>query len=98
MATPSLVVRHLPVASKFSSAKPRGSMRRWHVAHAGSLRCTSIRSRSDRGAPAAPASGNAGTSGGGAGGGAPRRLASTHLPRNTTDVRFGYDVIVKRLA
>ena len=35
--------------------------------------------------------------GGGGGGGVPRMLLSTHLPRSTGDVRFGYDVTVSRL-
>jgi hypothetical protein len=39
-----------------------------------------------------------GTFGGGDGGGVPSRLSSTHLPRNTTDVRFGYEVTDKTLA
>ena len=38
------------------------------------------------------------TSGGGGGGGAPSRFPSTHLPRSTGDVRFGYEVTVNRLA
>ena len=38
------------------------------------------------------------TSGGGGGGGAPSKLPSTHLPRSTGEVRFGYEVTVSRLA
>ena len=38
-------MRHLPVASKFSSARPSGSITRWHDVHCGLLRCCSIRSR-----------------------------------------------------
>ena len=34
-------VRHSPVASKFSSEKPSGSITRWQVAHAGFARCCS---------------------------------------------------------
>ena len=41
--------------------------------------------------------GRSGTSAGGGGGGVPSTLASTHLPRSTGDVRFGYDVTVSRL-
>ena len=72
-------------------------MRWWHAAQAGFFRCSSIRSRSDRGWPSAPASLSAGISGGGGGGGAPRMFASSHRPRIVTDVRFGYDVTVKTL-
>ena len=32
-------VRHAPMPSKFSRPKPSGSIRRWHEAHVGSLRC-----------------------------------------------------------
>ena len=32
---PPSLVRHLPVASKFSSASPSGSITRWHEVHAG---------------------------------------------------------------
>ena len=39
----------------------------------------------------------AGTGGGGAGG-SPRRLSRTHFPRFTTEVRFGGEVTVRRLA
>src|SRR5262249_33102579 len=90
--------RHLPTASKFSSAKPSGSIRWWQDAHDGFFRCASIRSRSDRGCPSAPASLSAGMSGGGGGGGAPRRFARSHRPRIGSDVRLGYDVTVRRLA
>ena len=38
-------MRHLPVASKFSSARPSGSITRWHDVHCGLLRCCSMRSR-----------------------------------------------------
>ena len=66
----SLVVRNLPIPSKFSSAKPRGSICEWHVAHTGFFRCCSSRSRTDAGFPPSPRSGSPGTSGGGGGGGA----------------------------
>ena len=35
-------LRHWPTGLKFSSAKPTGSMMRWHDAHVGLLRCSSI--------------------------------------------------------
>ena len=40
---------------------------------------------------------SAGTFGGGGGGGVPRMFSSSHLPRSTGDVRFGYDVTVRML-
>ena len=36
-------------------------------------------------------------SGGGGGGGAPSRFASSHRPRIVTEVRLGYEVMVRRL-
>ena len=84
----SSVVRQRPIASKLSSAKPSGSIRRWQTAQLGLARCASIRSRCDRGAvPAAVFSSSGGTLAGGAGGGAPSTRSSSHLPRFTTDVR-----------
>ena len=53
-AAPSSVVRQAPTASKFSSAKPSGSITLWQRAHAGFARCSSIRSRSDCGLPSSP--------------------------------------------
>ena len=69
---PPSLTRHLPVASKFSSARPSGSITRWHDVHAGLLRCCSMRSRTDSARPdsAVPfVSSSAGTFGGGGGGG-----------------------------
>src|SRR5262245_37834902 len=97
METAPSLVRQAPVASKFSSAKPKGSICEWHVAQVGFFRCCSNRSRPEAGWPPAPSSGRLGTLGGGGGGGAPKRVSSTHLPRNTGDVRLGYDVTVSRL-
>ena len=56
----SLVRRHLPIASKFSSAKPSGSICAWQLAQTGFVRCCSMRSRTDarlrpRPSPRAPA-------------------------------------------
>ena len=95
--SPSPVVRQRPMASKFSSAKPSGSIWAWQLAHTGLLRCCSIRSRTDAGFPPSPFSGSAGTSGGGAGGGAPRMFSSSHFPRTTGEVRVAYDVTVRML-
>src|SRR3989442_8367729 len=97
MEMPPALVRQAPVASRFSSAKARGSICEWHVAQVGFFRCSSSRSRPEAGWPPAPVSGRLGTLGGGGGGGAPRRVSSTHLPRNTGEVRLGYDVTVRRL-
>ena len=89
----SLDVRQPPIASKFSSAKPSGSIGAWQLAQTGFLRCCSSRSRTDSGlAVLAAFLAARGTSGGGGGGGVPRMFSSSHLPRSTGDVRFGYDV------
>src|SRR6266850_5114821 len=85
------------MGSKFSSAKPNGSIGAWQPAHRGLLRCASNRWRTDVGLPVSLRSGKGGTSGGGGGGGEPRSVSSTHFPRSTGDVRFGYDVTASRL-
>ena len=90
-------VRHSPVASKFSSEKPSGSITRWQVAHAGFLRCSSSRSRTDSTLPPSLFSCSVGTFGGGGGGGVPRMFSRIHLPRSTGDVRLGYDVTASTL-
>src|SRR5438552_10224028 len=69
----------------------------WQFAHAGFMRCCSIRWRSELDCDAAAASGNSGTFGGGGGGGVPRICSRTHLPRLTGDVRVGLDVTVRML-
>ena len=68
---------------------------RWK--QAGLSRCRSSRSRTDAGRPSSPRSGRPGTSAGGEGGGVPSRLSRTQRPRSTGDVRFGYDVTVRKL-
>ena len=93
---PLSLSRHAPTPSKFSSAKPMGSMREWQEAHTGLARCISIAWRIDI-LPSLPCGSSDGTFGGGGGGGVPRRFSRTHLPRCTTDVRFGYEVTVSRL-
>ena len=90
-AMPASSVRHAPTASKFSSARPSGSITLWQLAHAGLARCCSIRARTVFGAPGV-SSGNGGTTGGGGGGGVPIRLSRIHLPRTTGDVRSACDV------
>ena len=71
-----------------------GSIGAWQTEHDGFSRCSTIASRIDTGSPSSFSSASAGMSGGGSGGGAPSRFSSTHLPRSTGDVRFGYDVTV----
>ena len=96
-ACPS-VVRHFPIASKFSSAKPNGSIRWWQVAQTAFWRCACMSSRIDTsGCSRALVSGSGGTLGGGGGGGAPRMLSSRYLPRSTGEVRVAYDVTVRIL-
>src|SRR6185312_5184874 len=92
------VLRHLPTASKFSRAKPAGSITRWHVAQAGLLRCCSSCSRTVFGAfTSLLLSSRVGTFGGGGGGGVSRKVLSTYLPRNTGEVRVATDVIERML-
>src|SRR5262245_16543368 len=97
MAAPSLVARHLPSASKFSSENPSGSILTWQTAHDGFLRCASICARIELALALSASSLSGGTSGGGGGGGAPSTLSSSHRPRNTGEVRFGYEVTVRML-
>src|SRR5258705_245649 len=90
-------VRQAPMASKFSSPNPNGSMRVWQEAQIAFLRCSSNCSRIEDDKPIL-ASSRFGTSGGGGGGGAPTRFSSTHFPRSTGDVRLAYEEIVSTLA
>src|SRR5205814_8274398 len=90
--------RQRPIASKFSSAKPAGSIMLWHEAQTGSDRCSAIRSRIVFTFACVRRSESAGTFGGGSGGGVPRMLLRIHLPRITGDVRIAGDVIVRMLA
>ena len=48
IAPPGSLSRHSPMPSKFSSAKPSGSITRWQLAHVGLRRCISSRARSER--------------------------------------------------
>src|SRR6267378_2541089 len=90
-------VRQAPIASKFSSPNPKGSMRVWQEAQIAFLRCCSSCSRIDEDKPILVSS-RFGTSGGGGGGGAPTRFSSTHFPRSTGDVRLAYEETVSTLA
>src|SRR5689334_10405387 len=89
--------RHCPRPSKFSSAKPSGSIILWQAAQVGFDRCNSMRWRMVR-FFVVSSSFKDGTLGGGGGGGVPRICNSTHLPRIVGAVRFGYEVTVKMLA
>jgi len=62
----------MPVASKFSSARPSGSITAWHAAQVGLARCFAIISRTVS-ALVVPMflSSRVGTSGGGVAGGTP---------------------------
>ena len=77
--------------SKFSSAKPMGSILAWQAAQDAFARCGSIllphRHRLSDGCLLQRRHVRRG-----GGGGAPRRFSSTHLPRITGEVRVGYDV------
>src|SRR2546427_11210667 len=86
MGWPSSTVRQRPIASKFSSEKPTGSIRLWQLAQAALTRCSARRSRTERLADSV-LSFSAGTLGNGGGGGVPRMFSSTHLPRMTGEVR-----------
>src|SRR5581483_11507333 len=98
MGWPESVMRHCPIASKFSRLKPSGSMRAWQLAHAGLARCISSICRTERGLLSLLLASSAGTLGGGAGGGAARIFSRTHLPRMVGDVRVVYDVTARTLA
>src|SRR5438309_268034 len=97
MFEPPSVIRHRPIPSKFSSAKPSGSICLWQPAQAGFARCCSILSRIVKTFPAEPLSVSAGTFGGGGGGGAPSTLSRIHFPRRVGAVLLGYEVTVRIL-
>src|SRR6516225_3392366 len=80
--------RHLPSPSKFSSAKPIGSMILWQTAHEGEVACSVMRWRMDSFVWVASSFKN-GTLAGGGGGGVPSSCSSTHFPRMVGAVRFG---------
>ena len=86
-----------PTASKFSSAKPSGSITLWQLAQTGFARCSAICSRIVLGFSPSPFSLSCGTSGGGGGTGVPRMFSRIHLPRTTGDVRSAYDVTASTL-
>src|SRR6187401_3325773 len=99
MGLPPSCVRHVPTASKFSSANPIGSKILWHVAQEGLLVCNAITSRMV-GVFVFPVVSAAfsfitGTLGGGSGGLTPRNVTRNHLPRTVGEVRAAYEVCVK---
>src|SRR2546426_2102931 len=82
--SPPSLVRQLPSAEKFSSAKPIGSKSLWQLAQGSFLRCNVCFSRTVKIFPGSPVvSSSGGTFGGGSGGGVPdrksTRLNSSHL-------------------
>ena len=83
--------------SKFSSAKPIGSISRWHCVQSERTRCSSIfwRIVGSFAFGSAGRGGSGGTSGGGFGGLMPSTLPMIHLPRVTGDVRSGFDVVAR---
>src|SRR5580698_227272 len=100
MGLPSSVRRHFPMASKFSSENPIGSMILWQVAQGSLARCISICWRmvglvSECVAEASSL--NFGTLGGGSGGLTPRKIFIMALPRTVGEVRFGYPETVSKL-
>src|SRR4029434_9032912 len=93
-APSGIATRHWPTELKFSSAKPGGSMTRWHPEQAGFCRCSSSWSRTDFVADSLPLllSSRVGTFGGGGVGGVFRNVVSTYAPRKTGDVRVARPV------
>ncbi len=92
IGAPCSSVRQRPIASKFSSANPIGSITPWHALHVGLERCCSMIARMVLAFSPSLFSWNASTSGGGAAGGVPRMFSRIHAPRITGAVRFAYDV------
>src|SRR5215469_8588338 len=92
------VVLHTPIASKFSRAKPVGSITPWHWLQVALLRCCSSRARTVFGGSPVFCDRSVAVSGGGGEGGVPISLSSTHAPRNTGDVRSPYDVRISTAA
>ena len=98
MGAPASLSRHFPTASKFSIAKPIGSISAWQLAHTGDARCLTVASLIVSLLPGSSLSVlSAGTFGGGGGGGAASRFSSTHFPRTTGDVLAAYEVTVRML-
>src|SRR5437762_13438113 len=86
LAWPS-IVRQAPIASKFSRAKPVGSITPWHILQDALSRCNSSRALTVLGGSPAFCERSVAVSGGGGVGGVPRSLSSTQAPRKTGEVR-----------
>jgi hypothetical protein len=82
-----VVVRHCPTGSKFSSAKPTGSMLRWQEAQTGLARWRSSCSRTVDGRSLCALSSRSGTTAGGGSGGVFSRFEMMYFPRRTGEVR-----------
>jgi hypothetical protein len=80
------------MASKFSMARPIGSITPWHWLQPGFERWLSSLARSVFGVSPLGVDKSVSTSGGGGVGGVPISLSMTHAPRSTGDVRSPYDV------
>src|SRR5580704_4491887 len=93
------VSRQFPTESKFSSAKPGGSITRWHPAQGWLVRCNSSCARTVFAAAGAPLllSSSVGTFGGGGDGGVLRKVLSTYFPRNTGEVLVATEVMERML-
>src|ERR1700674_499395 len=91
--------RQFPTESKFSSAKPGGSITRWQPAQGWFVRCSSNCARTVFGTAPAPLllSSSDGTFGGGGEGGVLRKVLSTYFPRNTGEVLVATEVIARML-
>ena len=99
-ATPPSASRHLPIRSKFSSAKPIGSITRVarRAGRVGAVLLQALPQRWwARRRPPVGSSRFVSTPGGGGGGGVPSRFSSTHWPRFTGEVRLGAEVTVSTL-
>ncbi len=97
METPPSSSRQRPMASKFSSANPSGSIVRWQLAHNGLARWAAKISRPESFCPGGGFSGKGGTLGNGGCGGVPRMFVRIHLPRTTGEVLLAYEVTARIL-
>ena len=90
----------MPTTSKFSSARPSGSITRWHDWHAGfgAVRLHALAHREQAAIRAPPSSPrNPARRAAAAAAAVPNSTSSTHLPRSTGEVRSATDVIVRML-